>query len=169
MKSKNDDLSDNQWLLKALFCGFFSNRVLDFNYHGRKKNSNLRYASWRTMCSRHAMMYQSTRDISPSGRSSSWYIGNQAFVKAWSLKIHHETTTGRIYRDNVNTDIFGANLYDKYLRKVSSGKNRPARQSILQVARRGVHHFIEDEEGPRNIPFTAERCFSILVEVRTTM
>ncbi|CAG0919402.1 unnamed protein product [Notodromas monacha] len=66
--------------------------------------------------------------------------------------------------DNVNTDIFGANLYDKYLRRVWSGKNKPARQSILQIARRGVHHFIEDEDGPQSSDFTAERCYSILVQ-----
>lgn len=55
------------------------------------------------------------------------------------------------FRDNINTDVFGANLYDKYLARYSKGKGTKSRGLELLLG--------EDLQSP-----TVKACISILVE-----
>jgi len=62
--------------------------------------------------------------------------------------------------DNVCTDVFGANLYDRYLQRRAQGE-KSAYQSTIPMNRR-IDHLIGTSEG--DLHEGAERCFSILVE-----
>lgn len=62
--------------------------------------------------------------------------------------------------DNVCTDIFGANLYHKYLQKLICEETTA--QNTTQAASRSFEHLM----GPSEVKFRteAQRCYSILVE-----
>lgn len=55
------------------------------------------------------------------------------------------------YRDNINTDVYGANLYDKYLSRYASGKGTTTRA-------------LEKLLGKNLKPPHVKACISILVE-----
>lgn len=62
------------------------------------------------------------------------------------------------FSDNINTDVFGANLYNQYL------SQRKASGRLKQVARtRTIEHLLQAD--PSDWDLGAESCFSILVEV----
>lgn len=56
-----------------------------------------------------------------------------------------------IYSDNINTDVFGANLYDKYLARYANGKESESQN-------------LEALIGDNNLKGSAKACISILVE-----
>jgi hypothetical protein len=68
------------------------------------------------------------------------------------------------YRDNLNTDIFGANLYHRYLTRQRSG--RAVSGIAAAVTGRGNHN-CELEIETEDVHASAEECHSILVQVNT--
>ena len=72
-------------------------------------------------------------------------------------QLHSTTSLKHMYfiGDNVCTDIFGANLYDKYLHR---RRKLDSTDKDIPVNRR-IDHILEED-----LDMEAERCFSILVE-----
>lgn len=81
-----------------------------------------------------------------------YYYANHMITKhARQLGIDHNIDTIYAVGDNINTDIFGANLYDKYLARYSKGKGTKSR---------GMEALLGDDlQSP-----TVKACISILVE-----
>lgn len=67
------------------------------------------------------------------------------------------------YRDNLNTDIFGANLYHRYLTRHRSGRSLAGIAAV--VTGRGAIKASELEIETEENVYTAEECLSILVQV----
>lgn len=66
-----------------------------------------------------------------------------------------------LYRDNINTDIFGANLYNQYL---SRSQTVSAKRSVaLGASARNIHNLLGGD--PSESDQETEQCFSVLVEV----
>jgi hypothetical protein len=63
------------------------------------------------------------------------------------------------YSDNINTDIFGSNLYNQYL---ASSRAVAAKRSAAMGAR-NIYHLLGGD--PEEAIQEAEECFSVLVEV----
>ncbi|XP_034935503.1 haloacid dehalogenase-like hydrolase domain-containing 5 [Chelonus insularis] len=81
-----------------------------------------------------------------------YYHANQMIMNyAKKIGIDHNIDTIYAVGDNINTDIFGANLYDKYLARYSKGK---------MTKSRGLESLLGDNLIPPNI----KACISILVE-----
>ena len=64
------------------------------------------------------------------------------------------------YSDNINTDIFGSNLYNQYLSRIQMVTSKRA----AALGARNIHHLLGGD--PTESMQEAERCYSILVEVR---
>ncbi|XP_011308367.1 cat eye syndrome critical region protein 5 homolog [Fopius arisanus] len=81
-----------------------------------------------------------------------YYHANQMIMKhAKEIGIDHNVETIYAIGDNINTDVFGANLYDKYLARYSKGK---------ETKSRGMEKLLGTNlEAP-----TVKACISILVE-----
>jgi len=77
--------------------------------------------------------------------------------------IGSNTSIKRIYfvGDNLNTDIFGANLYNRYLKRHRTGRSSSGIAAV--VAGRGAHTSQLDIDEEENYP-CAEECHSILVQ-----
>lgn len=68
-----------------------------------------------------------------------------------------------ICRDNVNTDIFGANLYNQYLER----SRAVARKRSAAMGARNIYHLLGND--PDDSIQEAEQCYSVLVEVKQTI
>lgn len=76
---------------------------------------------------------------------------------AQSIGLNHHLKRLYAIGDNINTDVFGANLYNQYL------SQRRASGRMKQVARtRTIEHLLQAD--PSDWDIGAESCFSILVE-----
>ncbi|KAG7199744.1 hypothetical protein KM043_000416 [Ampulex compressa] len=81
-----------------------------------------------------------------------YYHANRMLLNhAKSIGIHHNIDTIYAIGDNINTDIYGANLYDKYLSRYESG-NGTKFHSLEKLLGK-------DMTGP-----SAKACISVLVE-----
>lgn len=81
-----------------------------------------------------------------------YYHANHMLVKhAKSIGIEHNVDTIYAIGDNINTDVFGANLYDKYLSRYDSSDGTKAHSLVKLLGR--------DIKEP-----SAKACISILVE-----
>lgn len=69
------------------------------------------------------------------------------------------------YRDNLNTDIFGANLYHRYLTRQRSG--RSVSGIAAAITGRGAQT-CELEIETEDVNVSAEECHSILVQVNVS-
>ncbi|XP_015523261.1 haloacid dehalogenase-like hydrolase domain-containing 5 [Neodiprion pinetum] len=70
---------------------------------------------------------------------------------AKSIGINHNIETIYAVGDNINTDVFGANLYDKYLARYANGKGSKSRSMETLIGNNGLKR-------------CAKACISILVE-----
>lgn len=81
-----------------------------------------------------------------------YYHANHMIMKhAKTIGIDHNIDTIYAVGDNINTDIFGANLYDKYLARYSKGK---------ETKSRGMESILGNDLQSPNV----KACISILVE-----
>ncbi|KAK0170358.1 hypothetical protein PV328_010929 [Microctonus aethiopoides] len=81
-----------------------------------------------------------------------YYHATQTIMNhAKTIGINHNIDTLYAIGDNINTDIFGANLYDKYLTRYSKGK---------QTKSRGLESLL----GKNLVAPNLKACISILVE-----
>ncbi|XP_014612886.1 PREDICTED: cat eye syndrome critical region protein 5-like [Polistes canadensis] len=80
-----------------------------------------------------------------------YHASNMLLEHAKSIGIEHNVDTIYAIGDNINTDIFGANLYDKYLSRYEAGGGTKSR-SLEKLLGKTM-------KGP-----TAKACISILVE-----
>ncbi|XP_033218602.1 haloacid dehalogenase-like hydrolase domain-containing 5 isoform X3 [Belonocnema kinseyi] len=80
-----------------------------------------------------------------------YHANHKILDHARSILINHNVDTIYAIGDNINTDIYGANLYDKYLARYTKGKGTKTKtlESLLG----------KNIEGP-----SAKACISILVE-----
>ncbi|KAK3931091.1 Haloacid dehalogenase-like hydrolase domain-containing 5 [Frankliniella fusca] len=77
--------------------------------------------------------------------------------QAQSIGINHHLKRLYAIGDNINTDVFGANLYNQYL------SQRKASGRVKQIARtQTIEHHLQAD--PSDWDNGAENCFSILVE-----
>lgn len=86
--------------------------------------------------------------------TSSWYIikltNNRQSMMQWKWF--------SLYRDNIYTDVFGANLYDRYL----SRRNVQESKRIVNLERSIEELLVSDTS---DWDHSAESCLSILVQV----
>lgn len=71
-----------------------------------------------------------------------------------SLELYSLSET-LLFSDNVHTDIFGMNLYQKYVRRY-----RGSKKSVAMQGARGLDLSTHDFRG-----LTADQCYSVLVQV----
>ncbi|CAG0898345.1 unnamed protein product [Cyprideis torosa] len=90
------------------------------------------------------------------------YHHAERIILEQARKITPAPTVKRLYAigDNVNTDIFGANLYNRYLLR-QKGTHRRSLLETLRGSKSRPFHGSDDQE---DLPFTAEECLSILVQ-----
>lgn len=103
---------------------------------------------------------------SPDWRSKwGWRIGprpgsNFFFLLGW----HNYSFLFIYFRDNLNTDIFGANLYHRYLTRNRSGRSLASIAAV--VTGRGAKTCqLEIDTSDEPVQASAEECCSILVQV----
>lgn len=79
-----------------------------------------------------------------------YHHANRMILKhAKSIGIDHNIETIYAVGDNINTDVFGANLYDKYLARYANGKGSKSENMETLIGNNGL---------------SAKACISILVE-----
>lgn len=67
------------------------------------------------------------------------------------------------HRDNVNTDIFGSNLYNQYLARSRAVSTKRS----AAMGARNIYHLLGND--PEESIQEAEQCHSVLVEVLTLL